>query len=117
MQSQSAHSPRVWRVSETLTHTAKLNRWQGDRGTYHHVVIGGETAETISMHERLHRLEFGARRGFGSVKIMAHIGGTRWKTSVFPSKSGDWWLLISKKVMRAEDLAMDDELTVELDLI
>lgn len=69
------------------------------------------------MHERLHRLEFGSRRGFGSVKVMAQIGDTRWKTSVFPSKSGEWWLLISKKVMRAEELAVDDELTVEFELI
>jgi hypothetical protein len=104
-------------VSETLTHTAKLGRWQSDRGTYHHVVIGDSTAEAISMHERLHRLEFGSRRGFGSVKVMAQIGDTRWKTSVFPSKSGEWWLLISKKVMRAEELAVDDELTVEFELI
>ena len=104
-------------MSETLTHTATLNRWQGDRGTYHHVVIGDDTAEAISMHERLHRLEFGARRGFGSVKVMAQIGNTHWKTSVFPSKSGEWWLLISKKVMRAQDLVMGDEVTVELELI
>jgi hypothetical protein len=69
------------------------------------------------MHERLHRLEFGARRGFGSVKVMARIGNTRWKTSVFPSKSGEWWLLVSKKVMRAEDLAEGHALTVELELL
>ena len=52
-----------------------------------------EAAEAITMHERLRRLEFGARRGFGSVKVIAAIGDTRWKTSVFPSKTGEWWLL------------------------
>lgn len=101
---------------DTLAYSTPLIRWQGDRGTYHMMTITGEVAEAITMHERLHRLEHGARRGFGSVKVMARIGATEWKTSVFPSKSGDWWLLVSKKVMQAEDLAPDDLVAVELDL-
>ena len=104
-------------MSDTLRHDTTLTRWQGDRGTYHLATIGSDAAEAITMHERLHRLEFGARRGFGSVKVMARIGNTRWKTSVFPSKSGEWWLLVSKKVMRAEDLAEGHALTVELELL
>ena len=105
-------------MSETLSCTLPLKRWQGDRGTYHLITITGETAEAIAMHERLHRLEFGARRGFGSVKVMARVGGTQWKTSVFPQKSKtEWVLLISKKVMRAEDLAEGDSVPLELDLL
>ncbi len=80
------------------------------------------------MHERLRWLEFGARRGFGSVKVMARIGETLWKTSVFPQKSSssskatgrperEWILLVSKKVMRAEGLADGDTLTVEMELL
>ncbi|MBX7459158.1 DUF1905 domain-containing protein [Qipengyuania sp. 1NDH17] len=105
-------------MSETLSCTLPLKRWQGDRGTYHLVTISGETAEAIAMHERLHRLEFGARRGFGSVKVMARVGGTQWKTSVFPqSKKTEWVLLVSKKVMRAEDLAEGDSVALELNLL
>ncbi|ANY20216.1 hypothetical protein A6F68_01703 [Tsuneonella dongtanensis] len=100
-----------------LTHTTTLECWRGERGTYHLVTITGEAAEAITQAERLQRLEFGARRGFGSVKVMALVGETRWKTSVFPSKSGDWWLLIGKKVLHAEDLAEGDPLTVELELL
>ena len=81
------------------------------------LTIDGDCADAIAMHERLHRLEFGARRGFGSVKCVARIGQTEWKTSVFPSKAGDWWLLVGKKVMRAEDLAVDDPVAVTLDLL
>ncbi|MCR2833034.1 DUF1905 domain-containing protein [Parerythrobacter lacustris] len=103
-------------MTERLQTGAVLQRWQGERGTYHLVTIGGETAEAIGMHERLRRLEFGARRGFGSVKVTARIGGTRWKTSVFPSKTGEWWLLVGKKVLRAEDLAEGDALNLTLEL-
>ena len=105
-------------MSETLSLTAPLTRWQGDRGTYHLVVITGDSAEHIAMHARMHRLEFGKQRGFGSVKVMAEIGGTRWKTSVFPQqKQSEWVLLVSKKVMRAEDLAEGDKVTVSLELL
>ena len=64
-------------------------------------LIPDEHAEAIAMHERIRRLELGGRRGFGSVKVMAMVGETRWKTSVFPSKTGEWWLLVGKKVLKA----------------
>lgn len=104
-------------MTETINATTPLACWAGERGTYFHVVITGGAAEAITMAERLRRLEFGARRGFGSVKVKARIGDTHWKTSVFPSKTGEWWLLVSKKVMRAEDLDMGQELTVELEVL
>ena len=105
-------------MSETLSCALPLMRWQGERGTYHLVTITGETAEAIAMHERLHRLEFGARRGFGSVKVMARVGRTQWKTSVFPqSRKTEWVLLVSKKVMRAEDLSEGDDMPLELELL
>jgi len=115
---------------ERLVFTAPLTCWQGDRGTYHLVVITGEAAEAIAMHARLHRLEYGRRRGFGSVKVIARIGETQWKTSVFPQNKSapssseavgqqerEWVLLVSKKVMRAEDLAEGDEVRLDLTLL
>ena len=103
-------------MSDSLSCTLPLKRWQADRGTYHLVTITGETAEAIAMHERLHRLEFGARRGFGSVKVMARVGETEWKTSVFPQRSrSEWVLLISRKLMRAEDLVEGDTVALELE--
>ena len=111
-------------MSETITTTLPLRRWQGDRGTYHLVTVTGEEAEAIAMHARLHRLEFGKQRGFGSVKVMARIGGTDWKTSVFPMtvenmsrQTKNWTLLVSRKVMRAEDLAEGDPVPLELELL
>ena len=111
-------------MTDKVVATLPLRRWQGDRGTYHLVTITGEQAETITMHARLHRLEFGKQRGFGSVKVMARIGETEWKSSVFPmniedmsSETKSWTLLVSKKVMRAEDLAEGDSVRLELDLL
>ena len=105
-------------MADSLFCTLPLVRWQGDRGTYHLVVLTGEPADQISMHARIHRLEYGRQRGFGSVKVIAQIGETQWKSSVFPqAKSTEWVLLVSKKVMRAEDLAEGDPVELELELL
>ncbi|AKM07769.1 DUF1905 domain-containing protein [Pelagerythrobacter marensis] len=105
-------------AGDVLTHSAPLIRWQGDRGTYHLIAITGSAAEHIAMHERLHRLEYGARRGFGSVKVMARVGATDWQSSVFPQKqSSEWILLVSRKIIRDEDLEPGAPVTVELELL
>ncbi|WP_417818938.1 DUF1905 domain-containing protein [Tritonibacter scottomollicae] len=104
-------------MNETLAFHGPITRWQGEKATYHLLTISGECAGEIAMHERLRRLEMGGRRGFGSVKVMATIGDTRWKTSVFPSKSGEWWLLVGKKVLKAEDLVAGDEAHLTLELL
>ena len=118
MQHSGAGPARGNRLSQTLSLTGTITRWQGDRGTYHLVLLTGDMAEQIAMHACIHRLEFGKQRGFGSVKVMAGIGGTEWKTSVFPQqKQSEWILLISKKVMRAENLAPGDEVVMTLQLI
>ena len=103
---------------ERVTTTAPITRWQGEKAVYHLVTLTGEPAEAITMHARLQRLEFGTRRGFGSVKCWANIGETRWKTSVFPQRrSTEWILLVSKKVMKAEDLDAGDSIALTLELL
>lgn len=117
-------------MTDTLVHRAPLARWQGEKAVYHLLRITGEAAEALAAHALMQRLEFGRQRGFGSIKVMALIGETQWKTSVFPQKkpspsSGEavgrrereWILLVSKKVMRAEDIAPGDEITAELTLL
>ena len=102
-------------MTEEVTATLPLRRWQGDRGTYHLVIFEGAEADALSGHALMHKLEFGKRGGFGSVKVMARIGETSWKTSVFPQdKQSEWILLVSKKVMKAEDLAPGEEIEVSV---
>ena len=111
-------------MSDTIALARPLRRWVGERGTYYLIQIDGDEAEAITMHAALRRMEFGRQRGFGSVKCHATIGDTHWKTSVFPmnvdnmtKRSKEWTLLISKKVMKAEDLAEAKPVSVTLDLI
>lgn len=111
-------------VTDTLQTTLPLQIWRGDRGTYAMVTVTGDAAEAITTHAALHRMEFGKARGFGSVKCFATIGNTGWKTSVFPIKLDDmsrasksWTLLVSKKVMKLENLAEGDPVPLTLELL
>lgn len=56
------------------------------------------------------------RGGFGSVKVDATIGGTTWRTSVFPDKRG-YLLLVARKVARAEGLAVGAPVAVTLAVV
>lgn len=105
-------------MTDTITATLPLKRWEGDKAFYHLVSFTGAEAEALASHALMHRLEFGRSRGFGSIKVTARIGATSWKTSVFPQdKQSEWILLVSKKVMRVEDLIAGDDLTIEVTLL
>jgi hypothetical protein len=80
------------------------------------VALTGDAAEAIAAHELARRLELGKRRGFGSVKVTARIGGSRWQTSLFPQKTGGWFLPVKKRVRLAEGLDFGDAVEGELEL-
>ena len=80
------------------------------------VALTGEAAEAVAAHELARRLDLGKRRGFGSVRVTARAGGSRWQTSLFQQKTGGWFLPIKKPVRLAEGFEEGDEAEVELEL-
>ena len=58
----------------------------------------------------------GMARGWGSLKVVATIGTSRWNTSVFPSKETGWMLPIKAAVRKAEGLGVGDAVEVQLEL-
>ena len=106
-------------MSDQVSAICRMWIWRGDgQGSWHFLTLAGEAAETIRAHEAMRRLEYGKGRGFGSVKVTATIGESRWSTSVFPSKGHDGYLLpVKAAIRRAEDLAEGDEVAVALELL
>jgi len=52
---------------------------------------------------------------FGSVKIEAVVGGTRWRTSLFPdARLGSYVLPIKRSVREAENLDIGDEADISV---
>lgn len=98
-----------------VTHTGPLWRWTSPAGpaAWHFITIDGEAGEALSGTAIMRRME-GNSRGFGSLKVIAAIGASEFKTSVFPSKETGWLLPVKASVRKAEGLAEGDAVTVEL---
>ena len=102
-------------MSEHITHTGPMWRWTGasGTGTWHFVTLDGEAGEALSGTALMRKLE-GMSRGWGSLKVVATIGASRWSTSVFPSKQSGWILPVKAAVRKAEGLGEGDAVEVVL---
>ena len=89
--------------------------WQGSagapaKGSWYFLTIGGATAQAIRAHAT-------NAAAWGSVYVEATIGGTTWRTSLFPSKQAGGWLLPLKAAVRkAERIGEGSEVEVRLAL-
>ena len=104
-------------MTERIHHTAKLWRWTGGSGagTWHFLTIDGAAGEALSATALMRKLE-GTARGFGSLRVVARIGDSVWRTSVFPSKAEGWMLPVKASVRRAEGIDEDDAVELTLDV-
>lgn len=72
----------------------------------------------LDASDEIRDLTGGLRRGFGSVRVRATIGGSTWQTSIFPGSKGDAYVLpVKKAVRKAESLDPGDTATVSVELI
>jgi hypothetical protein len=68
--------------------------------------------------EVIRDLAGGRRRGFGSLRVRATVGGSRWTTSIFPDSKRDGYVLpIKRDVRTAEGLDAGDIATMTVELI
>jgi len=88
-----------------------LKIWTSADGRMHFMSVPDDLSGEI----RLHALEM--PRGFGSVRVEVTLGDISWRTSVFPVKSGGYFLPVKIDVVRKAKIAAGDEVTVELDLL
>ena len=58
------------------------------------------------------------RRGFGSVRVRATVGGSTWQTSIFPDAARNAYVLpVKRAIRRAEALEPYDTATVTVALV
>ena len=91
--------------------TGPLWLWTGENGSWHFVTVPEEQSDEIRAHGMV------TLRGFNSVKVEATINGVAWRTSIFPVKSGGYFLPIKKEVRSKAGVAAGDAVTVELELL
>lgn len=84
--------------------------WTG-KGAWTFVTLPEETAQDI-------RWFSGPRRGFGSVRVEATIGSSRWRTSIFPDRKRNSFLLPLKAAVRkTENIRTGSTVHVSLRLV
>ncbi len=59
----------------------------------------------------------GQRRGFGSLRVRATIGGSTWSTSIFPGGDGAYVLPVKRPIRTAEGIDAGDTATVTVELL
>lgn len=94
-----------------ITVTGPLWLWTGESGSWHFISVPEAEADEIRAHC------LASMRGFKSTRVEARIGDTKWRTSVFPMKSGGYFLPVKKQVRTEAGIAAGDEVTVELELL
>ena len=94
-----------------FTFIGKCWLWQG-KGTWHFITLPQDKSEEIKFFSDNH---FGKRRGWGSVRVLANVGGTAWETSIFPSGSlGAYILPIKAEVRKKQKIAAGNDVQVLL---
>jgi hypothetical protein len=91
--------------------TGRLHLVAGDRGTWHFISVPEDLSGGIHAYSQVDR------RGFGSVRVEAAIAAVTWRTSVFPSSRGGYFLPVKKDVCRRTGISAGDEVTVSITLL
>jgi hypothetical protein len=96
-----------------VTFDAELWIWDARRGdSWTFVSLPADVAAEVR------DIAGGSRRGFGSLRVRAAIGGSTWSTSIFPDGQRDTFVLpVKKTVRRAEGVEAGDVATVTVELV
>jgi hypothetical protein len=80
--------------------------WRGP-APWHFIAVPAEECGQLAATSAL------VTYGWGMIPVTAHIGGSRWKTSLFP-KDGRYIVPVKAWVRKAEGLEVGDKVTVRL---
>jgi hypothetical protein len=91
---------------------AKLWRYPGDKASWYFISLPRKVADEIRIVDAGPK-----RRGFGSLRVQATIGGSTWGTSIFPSAKDQGYLLpVKAQVRKAESLEVGKMVALELEV-
>lgn len=92
------------------TFTAEVWLWKAD-AAWHFITLPEDVANEIE--------DMAVNRGgFGSVRVEVTIGSSTWRTSIFPSKEAESFVLPLKKAVRvAEGLEEESTCSVHLAVV
>lgn len=97
-------------MTKIFTVNAKVWLYPGMAG-WHFITLPKKTADEINFYF-VH-----TKRGWGSLPVLATIGQTTWKTSIFPDKKiGSYLLPLKAEVRKKESIHAEDTIIVSLEI-
>jgi hypothetical protein len=94
-----------------ITVAAPLQVWTGEGRRIHYLSIPERVSEPIRAQA------IASPRGSRSVKVLSRLGDIAWRTSLFPIKSGGYFLPMRNDVCTKAGISAGDEVTVTLELV
>lgn len=78
---------------------------------WHFVTIPQDEAKDINYFFSM------AKRGWGSLRVLVTLGSSSWKTSIFPDKKSDSYLLpLKSEVRKKENIKAGDTISFQIEL-
>ena len=94
-------------MSNSFSFNAEVWDYNGEN-SWHFVTLPQAVADALKQMND-------SRHGFGTIQVIAVIGGTKWQTSLFPDTKSDSYLLpVKKEVQVAESLIVGTSASVQL---
>ncbi len=91
--------------------TGEVFRWEARADSWYFVALPPQLSAEIAEMPRM-------PRGFGSVRVLATIGVSQWRTSIFPDGQRDAYVVPLKRAVReAESIGEGDRIEVTLQVI
>lgn len=98
-------------MSARFAFTAELWRYPGGAAAWHFVTVPKQKST------QMRALSQGLRNAFGSLRVIATIGKTTWRTSVFTDNNARAFLLpVKAEVRKKERIAHGDTVEVVLEI-
>ena len=91
--------------------TGPLKVWANAEGRMYFMNVPEELSADIKAHALM------IRRGFGSVRVEVTIDDVTWRTSVFPQKSGGYFLPVKMDIVHKTDISAGDQVSVTFELL
>lgn len=90
---------------------AEVFRWEARSEAWYFAAVPDDLSAEIRELPRM-------PRGFGSVRVFARIGGSAWRTSIFPSgETGRYVLPLKRSIREAEDIHAGGLVHVHLEVL
>lgn len=100
-------------IMQTYTFEAKLWVWNNgvNPASWHFVSLPKKISKEIKDNYPF------SGKGFGSVPVIVTVGKQTWKTSVFPSKEDQQYLLpVKKEIRQKEDIEDGGSVSVKIEI-